>query len=241
MIKIPVLDYRHQDFPPIEHALAEPNGLLAAGGDLSVDRLLKAYSQGIFPWFDDDQPILWWSPNPRAVLFLDQLHISRSLHKTLRSGRFTVTADTAFDAVVEACAEPRKGSSGTWITHDIRQAYGIMHRRGYAHSIECWYGGELVGGVYGIALGNLFFGESMFSRMTDASKVAIVHLVGHMQQQNCPLIDCQVMNPHLARLGATLIPRAEFKSYLQRHVPGLTELHSQPAQRWQLAWHYPGQ
>ncbi|HVK99941.1 MAG TPA: leucyl/phenylalanyl-tRNA--protein transferase [Dongiaceae bacterium] len=240
MLKIPVLDYHIRDFPPIEQALAEPNGLLAAGGDLSPERLLQAYTLGIFPWFDDEQPILWWSPDPRAVLFPDQLHVSRSLHKTLRSGRFRVSADTAFDAVVTACAEPRRNSSGTWITDRIRDAYGALHRLGHAHSVECWHEDKLVGGIYGIALGSLFFGESMFSRMTDASKVAFVHLVGHLQQSHCPLIDCQIMNPHLATLGATLIPRTHFKTYLQRFVPPLQEIQKAPAGPWQLAWHYSG-
>lgn len=234
MRRLPVLGLTHRDFPPIEQALKEPNGLLAAGGDLSVERLLQAYRQGIFPWFDDDQPILWWSPDPRAVLFPDQLHISRSLRKTLRSGCFQITADTAFDAVIAACAEPRPGSRGTWITADIRAAYGEMHRRSYAHSVECWYGDELVGGVYGIALGNLFFGESMFSRQSDASKTAFVYLVEHLKRQGCPLIDCQIMNPHLARLGATLIPRDRFKSVLCQGVPSLPELLAQPRRPWSL-------
>ena len=238
MIKIPVLDYHNQDFPPIEQALTDPNGLLAAGGDLSIERLLKAYSLGIFPWFDDDQPILWWSPDPRAVLFPEQLHISRSLHKTLRSGRFSVSMDQAFDQVVIACAEPRRDSTGTWITPEIVAAYSAMHRAGYGHSVECWEDSELVGGLYGIALGKLFFGESMFSRATDASKVAFVHLVKQLEGQGCPLIDCQVMNPHLARLGATLIPRADFKQWLTRFVPPMSQLHNQVPNRWQLEWHY---
>lgn len=238
MIKIPVLDYHCQDFPPIEQALKDPNGLLAAGGDLSVERLLQAYSQGIFPWFDEDQPILWWSPDPRAVLFPEQLHISRSLHKTLRSGQFQVTMDQAFEAVVRACSAPRKGSEGTWITSDIIAAYTVMHQRGYAHSVECWQDGELAGGLYGIALGKLFFGESMFSRATDASKVAFVHLVRQLQSQGCPLVDCQVMNPHLARLGATMIPRSDFRRWLNRFVPPLAEIRAQTPVHWQLEWHY---
>ena len=238
MIKIPVLDYHCQDFPPIEQALKDPNGLLAAGGDLSVERLLQAYSQGIFPWFDEDQPILWWSPDPRAVLFPEQLHISRSLHKTLRSGRFQVTMDQAFEAVVNSCSSPRKGSEGTWITADIIRAYTTMYKRGYAHSVECWQEGELVGGLYGIALGKLFFGESMFSRATDASKVAFVHLVRQLQSHGCPLVDCQITNPHLVRLGATMIPRNDFKRWLNRFVPPLAEIRAQAPVHWQLEWHY---
>lgn len=240
MIRIPVLNHPDQDFPPIEQALKEPNGLLAAGGDLSIPRLLRAYTLGIFPWFDDDQPILWWSPDPRAVLFPHNLHISRSLHKTLRSQRFTITFDQQFEAVIRACSAPRRGSQGTWITEDIVMAYCALHRRGFAHSVECWNSqGELVGGLYGVALGRLFFGESMFSRTTDASKVAFVHLVRQVEQWDFPLIDCQVMNPHLASLGATLMPRPEFKRWLTDFVPTMETLLSQPAKHWQLAWHYP--
>lgn len=238
MIKIPVLDHRGQDFPPIERALAEPNGLLAAGGDLSIERLLKAYSRGIFPWFDDDQPILWWSPDPRAVLFPQDLHISRSLHKTLRSGRFRVTLDQNFDAVIRACSAPRKGAQGTWITEDIIDAYNALHARGFAHSVECWHQNELVGGLYGVALGKLYFGESMFSRMTDASKVAFVHLVRQLEQWGFPLIDCQIMNPHLASLGATLMPRATFKGWLNDFVPAIETLRQQQPVRWHQQWQY---
>jgi len=238
MIKIPVLDHRGQDFPPIERALAEPNGLLAAGGDLSIERLLKAYSRGIFPWFDDDQPILWWSPDPRAVLFPQDLHISRSLHKTLRSGRFRVTLDQNFDAVIRACSAPRKGAQGTWITEDIIDAYNALHARGFAHSVECWHQDELVGGLYGVALGKLYFGESMFSRMTDASKVAFVHLVRQLEQWGFPLIDCQIMNPHLASLGATLMPRATFKGWLNDFVPAIETLRQQQPVRWYQQWQY---
>ena len=239
MIRIPVLDHRGQDFPPIEQALKDPNGLLAAGGDLSVPRLLKAYTLGIFPWFDEEQPILWWSPDPRAVLFPQDLHISRSLHKTLRSRRFTVTFDRAFEAVISNCSLPRRGSQGTWITEDIISAYVALHQRGYAHSVECWNAdGELVGGLYGIALGRLFFGESMFSRATDASKVAFVHLVEQLKEWGFPLIDCQVMNPHLASLGAGLMPRSEFKRWLSDFVPPLNDLLQQHPAPWQLDWHY---
>lgn len=239
MIRIPVLDHQGQDFPPIEQALKDPNGLLAAGGDLSIERLLKAYTLGIFPWFDDEQPILWWSPDPRALLFPQDLHISRSLHKTLRSQHYHVTFDQAFEAVVRACSEPRRGSEGTWITDDIVDAYCALHRRGFAHSAECWNErNELVGGLYGIALGRLFFGESMFSRATDASKVTFVHLVRQLQAWDYPLIDCQVMNPHLASLGAILMPRSEFKRWLNEFVPPLQTLQNQSSTRWQLEWHY---
>lgn len=239
MIKIPFLDYQGQDFPPIEQALKEPNGLLAAGGDLSIPRLLKAYTLGIFPWFDDDQPILWWSPDPRAVLFPQDLHISRSLHKTLRSRRFSVTFDQAFEDVIVACSAPRKGSEGTWITQDIVDAYCALHARGFAHSVECWnQQNELMGGLYGIALGRLFFGESMFSRATDASKVAFVHLTRQLECWGFPLLDCQVMNPHLASLGATLLPRQQFKQWLIDFVPPLEQLLLQQPAPWQLQWQY---
>lgn len=239
MIRIPVLEHHGQDFPPIEQALQDPNGLLAAGGDLSPSRLLRAYSLGIFPWFDHQQPILWWSPDPRAVLFPQDLHISRSLHKTLRSQRFRVTFDQAFESVIRACAAPREHSEGTWITDDIIDAYRTLHQLGFAHSCECWNSeGELVGGLYGVALGKLFFGESMFSRTTDASKVAFVHLVRQLEAWGCPLIDCQVMNPHLASLGAGLMPRREFKRWLTEYLPPLQELQQQTARKWQLEWHY---
>lgn len=239
MIRIPVLDQQGQEFPPIEQALQDPNGLLAAGGDLSTPRLLKAYSQGIFPWFDDDQPILWWSPDPRAVMLPGDLHISRSLHKTLRSQRFRVTLDQAFDTVIRACSAPRRGSAGTWITDDIIHAYVSLHKRGFAHSVECWNTeGKLVGGLYGVSLGKLFFGESMFSRETDASKVAFVHLVEQLKLWGFPLIDCQLMNPHLASLGAHLIPRQEFKQWLTEFVPPMAEILAQPAKPWQLSWQY---
>jgi len=238
MIKIPVLGFNAQDFPPIEHALDDPNGLLAAGGDLSPATLLNAYSKGIFPWFDDDQPILWWSPSPRAVLFPAQLHISRSLHKTLRKGQFKVTMDTAFARVIRACSEPRTYANGTWITEDMIAAYIAMHQLGYAHSVETWYGDELVGGVYGIALGKVFFGESMFSRRTDASKVAFVHLVKQLQDWGFQLIDCQVENPHLVSLGSTNISRQQFKSLLQKGVPPMQELSKLQPKKWELDWQY---
>lgn len=239
MIKIPVLRHPDEDFPPIEQALTEPNGLLAAGGDLSVKRLLKAYSSGIFPWFDDEQPILWWSPDPRAVLFPRELHISRSLHKTLRTQRFRVTFDQSFETVIRSCALPRSGSSGTWITDSIIRAYVALHHQGHAHSVECWNeSGDLVGGLYGVALGKLFFGESMFSRATDASKVAFVHLVNQLDDWGFPLIDCQVMNPHLASLGARYLPRSEFKHWLKQQLPSPDEWKAQPGNRWQLEWHY---
>jgi len=234
VIKIPVLGFHTQDFPPIEHALDDPPGLLAAGGDLTPKRLIDAYSKGIFPWFDADQPILWWSPSPRAVLFPDQLHISRSLGKTLRRQRYRVTMDTAFAEVIQACSEPRQYSDGTWITQDMIDAYIHLHELGYAHSVEAWEGDHLVGGVYGIALGKIFFGESMFSRQTDASKVAFVHLVNQLKCWGFQLIDCQVENPHLVGLGSTNISRPQFKALLQQHIPALDHLRTTIAPKWSL-------
>ena len=204
-------------FPDVELALTEPDGLLAIGGDLSTPRLLSAYHQGIFPWYNEDQPILWWSPNPRAVLFPEELKISRSLRKTLRKNLFEFRFDTAFARVLHACAAPRAKQDGTWITREMAQAYEQMHRLGYAHSVEVWQGQELVGGLYGIALGQVFFGESMFSRVSDASKVALVALVERMQKHKFQLIDCQVASAHLSSLGARNIPRKEFSALLKVH------------------------
>ncbi|MFO1302894.1 MAG: leucyl/phenylalanyl-tRNA--protein transferase [Burkholderiales bacterium] len=206
-------------FPPLAAALAEPNGLLAAGGDLSPDRLLAAYRSGIFPWYSEGQPILWWSPDPRMVLFVDELRVTRSLGKRVRAGTFEVRIDTAFREVIVACSQaPREGQHGTWITPDIVAAYCELHRRGYAHSVEAWRDGRLVGGLYGIALGRVFFGESMFARETDASKVALVHLVGKLRTLGVPVVDCQQETGHLARLGARPIPRSEFAALLAQLI-----------------------
>ena len=214
---IPWLD-SGDPFPEVERALAEPNGLLAAGADLSLPRLLEAYRNGIFPWFSHDQPILWWSPDPRMVLFPTELKISRSLARTLRSTRFEVRADTAFDAVIEGCRQPRRGESGTWITEEMAEAYGTLHRAGFAHSVETWLDGKLVGGLYGVALGRAFFGESMFARVSDASKVALVALARQLQHWGFGVIDCQMNTAHLASLGAREIPRAEFTRRLRELV-----------------------
>ena len=178
-------------FPPVEQAAAEPNGLLAAGGDLSVARLVEAYRRGIFPWFNHDQPILWWSPDPRMVLFPAELKIARSLAKTLRTTRFEVRADTAFRDVIQACRVPRGGQAGTWITTPMVEAYCELHRHGIAHSVETWLDGKLVGGLYGVALGRAFFGESMFTRATDASKVALATLVRQLDLWGFGLVDCR--------------------------------------------------
>ena len=213
-------------FPDPASALREPDGLLAAGGRLSSARLRTAYRHGIFPWFSEGQPILWWTPDPRAVLFPQELRISRSLRKTLRktpdNGGFRITLDTAFAAVIDACAQPRPEQEGTWITRDMKQAYVRLHREGVAHSAEAWRGDELAGGLYGLAIGQVFFGESMFTRKRDASKVAFAHLVTQLQAWGYRLIDCQVQSDHLTSLGARSIRRAEFNALLDLHcaLPG---------------------
>jgi leucyl/phenylalanyl-tRNA---protein transferase len=207
-----------QAFPPVGQALQSPNGLLAAGGDLSAARLLDAYSHGIFPWYSDGQPILWWSPNPRLVLHPEQLKISRSLRKTLAKQPFQVRADSAFRQVILACAELRSEDGGTWITPAMIDAYCELHRLGYAHSVESWCDGELVGGLYGVALGRAFFGESMFARRSDASKVALAHLVRHLRALDFELIDCQMYTTHLVSLGAREMPRSEFCARLAKLV-----------------------
>lgn len=211
-------------FPDVDLALREPDGLLAIGGDLSPQRLLSAYRQGIFPWYNHGQPILWWSPDPRMVLFPDKLRISRSLRKLLRQKRLEVSVDTAFRDVVAACSESRSGSEGTWITDDMKQAYGRLHDLGHAHSVECWQEGRLVGGIYGIALGGVFFGESMFSRVSNASKVAFVYLVQRLEAWGFALLDCQVESAHLRTLGAENISRQRFCAYLEAYadLPGFT-------------------
>jgi leucyl/phenylalanyl-tRNA--protein transferase len=203
-------------FPPIERALVDPNGLLAAGGDLSAARLVDAYSRGIFPWFNEDDPVLWWSPDPRMVLFLDEFRVSRSLRRVMRSGAFTVSVDTAFEDVMRGCAEPRPRQGGTWITEDMLDAYVALAVGGLAHSIEVWAGPSLVGGVYGVAIGRMFFGESMFSRVSNASKVALAVLVRQLRRWGFEVIDCQMATSHLASLGAREIRRREFLALVHR-------------------------
>jgi leucyl/phenylalanyl-tRNA---protein transferase len=212
---IPWLDVR-DPFPPVERALRDPNGLLAAGGDLSPERLVEAYKRGIFPWFGEDDPLLWWSPDPRMVLFVGEVHVSRSLRRVIRSGKLTVTLDRAFRQVMAGCAEPRPDAGGTWITDEMVEAYSALADRGFAHSVETWSDGRLVGGLYGVAIGRMFYGESMFSRQTDASKVALVGLTRQLERWGFEMIDCQMSTGHLASLGAREVPRAEF---LQRMRP----------------------
>ncbi len=222
-------DSRSVEFPDVELAMQEPNGLLAVGGALSEDWLLTAYRHGVFPWYGPGQPILWWAPNPRLVLYPADLHVSRSLAKVIRNGGFMLTLDTAFSEVISGCAESRPGQSGTWITPEMRKAYIDLHHSGHAHSVECWYGGELVGGLYGVAIGRVFFGESMFARRSNASKVAFVALVRQLQRWGFRLIDCQVYTDHLASLGARGITRQTFSEILSHECdrPG-------PVAGWQF-------
>ena len=193
-------------FPPLEKALKDPNGLLAAGGDLSVRRLLEAYRHGIFPWYSGEEPLLWWSPDPRMVLYCEELKIPRSLAKSLRNKGYELRIDSAFSQVLKGCSSREH----TWLGREMRRAYLALHEAGYAHSFETWLEGDLVGGLYGVAVGRMFYGESMFSRATDASKVALVHLVTFLKARGFPLIDCQVNTPLLAALGAREIPRRAF-------------------------------
>lgn len=230
---------RNDPFPPLEMALAEPDGpsgLLAAGGDLSLPRLLAAYRHGIFPWFNPGEPILWWSPDPRMVLFPGEFKCARSLKKRLKRADYEVRVDSAFTRVMQSCAAPRKGQRGTWINPGMVAAYTGLHEAGYAHSFETWMmgeaGPELAGGLYGVALGRVFFGESMFSRRTDASKIALAHLVAEIDARGFELVDCQMSTPHLASLGAREIPRNEFSALLDRFTPG-----DDPLGKWRRIAH----
>lgn len=207
------------DFPPLSAALTDPNGLLAAGGDLSPARILAAYRRGIFPWFSEGQPILWWSPDPRMVLDPAAMRIRPSLAKVLRNRPYEIRIDTAFAEVMAGCAAPRDGQAGTWILPEMQAAYTTLHELGHAHSIETWVESKLVGGLYGMAVGHAFFGESMFSRHTDASKIALAHLCALLQRKGFGIIDCQMETSHLASLGAAPIPRSEFAARLEQLVP----------------------
>lgn len=216
-----------RQFPPPSQALDEPNGLLAFGGDLSVERLILAYRNGIFPWFSEDEPILWWSPNPRGIMEIDEFHCSRSLTKTLKRNSFTVTLNHDFEQVIQACANVPRGQSGTWITESMCQAYISLHRSGHAHSIEIWQeNDELVGGLYGVLVGRVFCGESMFHTTSNASKVAYYFLVELAKQSDLAFIDCQMLNPHLASLGCKEISRHDFLVRLRNSVEG------QPSIEW---------
>jgi leucyl/phenylalanyl-tRNA--protein transferase len=220
---------RNPAFPPLEHALEAPNGLLAVGGDLEPATLVRAYRHGAFPWFSDGQPILWWSPDPRMVLYVQDFHASRSLRRRVRENSFEIRTDCAFAAVIAHCATvPRAGQDGTWITSAMRAAYIELHRRAYAHSVEAWQDGLLVGGLYGLRIGNVFFGESMFALRADASKVALCALVSMLRELHVELIDCQQETAHLASFGARTIPRALFAAELRRLI------HSDEAGPWPL-------
>ena len=212
-------------FPPLDRALTEPNGLLAAGGELSPERLLEAYTQGIFPWYSDGQPVLWWSPDPRMVVIPAQFTPKRSLAKVLRNKAYEIRCDSAFEAVMRACATtPRDGQDGTWITEEMIAAYVALHRRGYAHSFETWIDGELAGGLYGLAIGRMFYGESMFSHTSDASKIAFAHLCEFLAREECGMIDCQMNTDHLSSLGGSEIIRRDFAIRLAELVraPAMT-------------------
>lgn len=220
-------------FPDTREALSVPQGLLAAGGDLSPTRLINAYRHGIFPWYNQDEPILWWSPAPRCVIYPDQVHISRRLRRHYNQGALRITADQAFEGVIRACAESRKENQGTWISADMIEAYCRLHTLGIAHSVEVWQTDELVGGIYGLALGAVFFGESMYSRVTDASKVALVALSKQLHAWKFTLLDCQVTNPHLKNMGAVEIDREEFQQHLQTaRNPDHWQFDFSAADRW---------
>ncbi len=218
--------HKLEPFPDPSLALNDPNGLLAIGGDLRPERILMAYQKGIFPWFNAEDPILWWSPNPRTVFFPDQVYPSRSLQKVIRRSVYKVSFDTDFFAVIKACSEPRAYADGTWISQDIINAYTELHKKGYAHSVEVWRENELVGGLYGMALGKVFFGESMFSRADNASKVGFIALVERLKTQGFVMIDAQVANSHLFSMGAVEIPRARFQQILLDSAQTPTQLGS---------------
>jgi leucyl/phenylalanyl-tRNA---protein transferase len=205
-------------FPPVEKALCEPNGLLVAGMELTPARILDAYRQGIFPWFNPGEPVLWWSPDPRMVLVPAEFKMSRSLRQRMRKGGYEIRVDTRFRQVMEACGAAREGQVGTWIGQSMINAYTRLHEMGYAHSIETWIDGELAGGLYGLAIGRMFYGESMFARRNDASKLALAHLCKQLEQWNFGLIDCQMQTAHLASLGAKPISRAAFIHEVKRLI-----------------------
>ena len=207
-------DHPEAPFPSTNDALESPNGLLAWGGDLDPRRLLAAYRAGIFPWYSEGQPVFWWSPAPRCVIFPDQVYLSRRTRRRYNSGIYRLSADTAFEEVIAACAEPRTYDAGTWLTQDMCEAYTRLHRMGHAHSLEVWDAEGLCGGIYGLAVGSIFFGESMFSRRTDASKIALIALCRQLHAWGYGLLDCQVGNPHLFHMGAVELGRESFEEWL---------------------------
>lgn len=232
MITIPVTLEYDDEFPDANLALVDPNGLLAIGGDLSADRLITAYRHGIFPWYSEDQPILWWSPDPRALLFPNSIKISRSLHKQMKKNDYRVSFNEAFTKVIQLCAQPRDNQDGTWITSAMMAAYQELHTQGIAHSVEVWQGNELIGGLYGLSLGKAFFGESMFSTQSDGSKIALVYLAGQLRTWHYDFIDCQLPNPHLSNMGAVEVPRAKFLQDLRE------TLRETPDHDWVMTWQY---
>ena len=234
------LDENNTEFPPSNHALTDPNGLLAVGGDLSPARLVSAYSRGIFPWFSDGQPILWWTPSPRMILRPEQLHIGRSLKKLAKKAPFIIKVDSAFESVIRHCASvPRDEQDGTWITEEMINAYVELHQLGIAHSVEAWQDDELVGGLYGIALGKAFFGESMFSLVSGASKIAFATLATQLHQWSYLLIDCQIHTDYLSSFGANEVPRKEFETLLKMGVPSNIELSQFTPTNWKETWEMP--
>lgn len=225
MIYLPAVDEFDPVFPPTDQALKDPDGLLAIGGRLNTQTLLKAYRQGIFPWFEEGQSILWWCPSQRAVLTPGEEYVSRSMGKLLRQGKYRLTSNLRFNEVINQCAAPRASAHGTWITPDMAQAYRQLHRQGYAHSVECWYRDELVGGLYGVQVGSVFCGESMFSRISNSSKLAFIALSRTLKQAGFTLIDCQLENPHLLSLGVRIISRRDF---LQKLAFGVDQVINWP-------------
>lgn len=224
-------------FPAIDAALSEPNGLLAVGGELSTERLIDAYRHGIFPWFETDQPVLWWSPDPRAVIEPGEVHVSRSLRKTLRNGDYQLGLNSAFEQVIQACASSRKNSKGTWINDDMLSAYTELHKLGVAHSIEVYQQGQLIGGLYGVVAGHLFSGESMFHRQNNASKIAFVAICKYLEHLGWPLLDCQINNIHLESLGVKDIPRALFKQFLPAYQTDAEQIDNTVPPSWdKLPW-----
>lgn len=215
-------------FPPVANALEQPNGLLCAGGDLSPERLLQAYQQGIFPWYGEDEPLLWWSPNPRTLISTDSFHVSRSMQRFLKQHPYRLSLNEDFAGTITACAAPRAQSPETWITDEMRDAYIALHQLGHAHALEVWEQDELVGGIYGVAVGGAFCGESMFSRRTNTSKLALWTLLQHLKRQDFSVFDCQLWNDHLASLGAYEVSRADYIQQLSQAQ------HTKPCKNWQL-------
>ncbi|MGI9277063.1 MAG: leucyl/phenylalanyl-tRNA--protein transferase [Endozoicomonas sp.] len=228
-----LLDEEIITFPPVSKALTNPDGLLAMGGNLKVDTLIEAYRSGIFPWFNHDEPVLWWSPDPRMILYPSEIHVSGSLKKLLKKRLYTVTMDSAFEQVIQACSEPRPTTDQTWITEDMKSAYLDLYQAGYAHSVEVWQDTKLVGGLYGVALDKVFFGESMFSRKPNTSKVALVYLCGLLRKKGFELLDCQVPSQHLSSLGARVIARQEFTKLLGSYCRTIAS-----DANWKLDWQW---